>query len=513
MYKGFNGENWFQAQDENVKTWLGEMIEEGETFCLRFRQDKPDSDPSDIDKLIDLRDYLGSINRGIEVIFCANIKEDAEAAFARLQTVINAGINVIAVEFGNEVYSKEQANFDFNVYKEWFTPLHERIKGSYPTMPCLVFMAPRPKESGVLGPRSDHSKFNEAAIEYINSDPSLHPTVHIYFNSKECPTLMSRPANIVYSPEGAYPEWDTFYAAIMNEALSNVSLWTNTLGYLSQRMPGKGIYITEWGFDNYGTIKNTFGTAIVAWNIWLLFASDSRITALCQHNGVSMSTPGMMFPSNDKDLNPNSYPILRRLDYFIYKLFRKYERLSAQSPNNPYTAFYSQDHAAFGNCEGEYIDGKALYEGSGMTSWMAKGTTPSYQVSGIKQFNGGIVEADTVSIGFYRELPIPNTPPVADAGPDQTLYLPKRTSSIKATLTAEDSFDLEGDLTYKWFYDGALVGTEVTTEVSLTRGTHTFTLEVTDSEGATAMDTVTITVKKRLYFFNIPLPTFNLNFY
>jgi hypothetical protein len=56
MYLGFNGENWFQAQDENAKTWLGEMIEEGETFCLRLRQDKPDSDPSDIEKLVELRD-------------------------------------------------------------------------------------------------------------------------------------------------------------------------------------------------------------------------------------------------------------------------------------------------------------------------------------------------------------------------------------------------------------------------------------------------------------------------
>lgn len=514
MYLGFNGENWFQAQDEVSKTWIAELINPGQSLCLRFRQDKPDSDPADIEKLIDLDEYLRSQDRMLEVIFCANVKEPAESAFSKLQQVINGGVNVVAVEFGNETYSKDQSNFDFEVYKEWFEPLYNMVKEAYVDMPCLIFLAPRPKESGVLGGRADHSRFNTVAIEYINTHAGCHPTVHIYFNSRECPTLNSRPANVVFSADGVYPEWDTFYTNVTNEAIAQIpSLWENTLTYITNSCPGKQLFITEWGFDNYGTIKNAMGPGIVAWNIWNIYGEDPRITGLCQHNGLSKASPGMIFPASpDKDLNPEGYANLKRVDYFIHALFRS--RLWFKQNGEEFTPYFSTDTATFQNAEVFCIEAPQIYHGSGATAWMSKGTTPSYIVDGISYAHADAVTFDKVSIGIFRELPLFNTPPIADAGEDDTVVLPRGVTTTPYNLDASRSFDFDGDdLTFKWYLGGALVGLQTISDVVLGVGKHTFTVEVTDSRGATSTDHVTITVKKRRYFFGIPLPTFNFNFY
>src|SRR5690606_8127365 len=88
-----------------------------------------------------------------------------------------------------------------------------------------------------------------------------------------------------------------------------------------------------------------------------------------------------------------------------------------------------------------------------------------------------------------------NVPPVADAGPDQTVECasPAGTSD---TLDGTASTDATGDaLTYTWRENGNQIATGATPTVAFALGTHTVELTVDDGNGGTDTDTVVITIE------------------
>ncbi len=90
-------------------------------------------------------------------------------------------------------------------------------------------------------------------------------------------------------------------------------------------------------------------------------------------------------------------------------------------------------------------------------------------------------------------LPLNNLPPIADAGPDQTVSV---AGGQSVTLHGENSSDPDGSIEFwAWTENGTTIATIPTPTVSLAAGTHTITLTVTDNLGATASDAVVITVK------------------
>lgn len=85
-----------------------------------------------------------------------------------------------------------------------------------------------------------------------------------------------------------------------------------------------------------------------------------------------------------------------------------------------------------------------------------------------------------------------NTPPVVDAGTDQTLDATGQTTPVN--LDGSGSSDPDGDaLTYSWTLNGQEVSTTASFSTSLADGSYTFTLTVSDGE-ATASDDVSVTV-------------------
>jgi hypothetical protein len=85
-------------------------------------------------------------------------------------------------------------------------------------------------------------------------------------------------------------------------------------------------------------------------------------------------------------------------------------------------------------------------------------------------------------------------PPVASAGPDQTITDDGDGVSV-VDLNGSGSYDPDGTLTaYTWSLDGAGIANGVTTTAILPAGTHTITLTVTDDRGQAATDDVIITV-------------------
>jgi hypothetical protein len=107
--------------------------------------------------------------------------------------------------------------------------------------------------------------------------------------------------------------------------------------------------------------------------------------------------------------------------------------------------------------------------------------------------NGTATEAFVTRVGT-APLPVANRPPVADAGPDLSVFVGQ-----SFVLDATSSSDPDGDaLAYEW-KDAAnvVVGTSSTLTLTRPQGTHVFTLTVDDGL-ATDADAVTVTVNAAL---------------
>ncbi len=94
---------------------------------------------------------------------------------------------------------------------------------------------------------------------------------------------------------------------------------------------------------------------------------------------------------------------------------------------------------------------------------------------------------------MMTEFPWAPTPPVADAGPDQTLSADEECMAA-VTLDGSASYDADGDaLTYAWSW-GNFTATGVSPTISLPLGTTTITLVVNDGTFDSSPDYVDVTV-------------------
>jgi len=112
-------------------------------------------------------------------------------------------------------------------------------------------------------------------------------------------------------------------------------------------------------------------------------------------------------------------------------------------------------------------------------------------------YNGSIILAPYSSVILIKNGLIINQPPKADAGKDQSIVLP--INSVKLTGSSTDT---DGEISYfQWTkisgpsnYNITDTKSPITDVTGLTEGVYLFELKVTDNNGATATDTLTITV-------------------
>lgn len=123
------------------------------------------------------------------------------------------------------------------------------------------------------------------------------------------------------------------------------------------------------------------------------------------------------------------------------------------------------------------------------------GVTVDYVYTEEGTFNVILTVADDDGATATTSIPITvnNSPPIAVAGPDQTIA-----EGSQASFDGSGSSDPNGDpLTYTWdFGDGSPVGNGVTVSHTYLNGpaTYSVTLTVTDSDGAVSTDTLQVTV-------------------
>lgn len=91
--------------------------------------------------------------------------------------------------------------------------------------------------------------------------------------------------------------------------------------------------------------------------------------------------------------------------------------------------------------------------------------------------------------------PEPNQPPVANAGPDQTVTPAHGSSTATFTLDGTASSDPDGDVEICQWKEGAnVLGSTNKLDITASIGTHTYTLTVIDPYGAASSDDVVVTV-------------------
>jgi len=120
---------------------------------------------------------------------------------------------------------------------------------------------------------------------------------------------------------------------------------------------------------------------------------------------------------------------------------------------------------------------------------------PGAQVAfGVKFVRSSTVQF-TYGVSTYGVLTLVNQPPVANAGPNQTIPLQSGQTSYNVQLNGSGSSDSDGSIV-SYIWSGTPDPADISNPfITLTAGSHTFTLIVTDNQGASSGPaSVTITV-------------------
>jgi hypothetical protein len=137
-------------------------------------------------------------------------------------------------------------------------------------------------------------------------------------------------------------------------------------------------------------------------------------------------------------------------------------------------------------------------QGNGF-DWSVEDGTATLTPTRLGRFGGGVPRRTPGALcrpAFAGGTPTPNVPPVANAGPDINVTVADGEGAIFVTLDGTRSTDSDGTIVlYEWLNAaGVVIATGAVLDESFLVGTSTITLRVTDDDGATDTDTLTIIV-------------------
>lgn len=410
---GFNGTNFFDSNTSYELQWVVQWIPKGQSLIIRARFDKEMGVSPFLDEIKALNQLFIDSGRTLLFIFTANMFDTPENNMYNLNWLINNNIKVICWEAGNETYAREIFNFNFLAYQNVFEPMTEMVELAYPTMNISIFVAPRPNGAGIRGGRNEHSTFNNLAIIYMKDKPfTWGISEHIYFNQSEWKTIDSVIAKRLIVPEYMDVELNNLSARHLDIVYegTRLDLIDSTMAYLYKSFPGRKIWITEFQYENGNENKNMLWNGMATFILWHYLEKFPN-TYFLEHMGKGNTNAGNISLAGKFDLNPDNLTMLRRVNYWVYELYRKYP-LGIPEYNNQFLdepGIYNFWYANKGNIlqpipiikpglsiesfDIEYIEGKNLYSSSGGIYAMAKGSPPSYDINGTHHSTGLFIPA------------------------------------------------------------------------------------------------------------------------
>jgi len=315
--------------------------------------------------------------------------------------------------------------------------------------------------------------------------------------------------------EGYWP-WDTVsyparYSSVIAVAATDQSdtrpSWSSRGPSVELAAPGVNVYSTVWD-NSYATMSGTsMACPHVSGTAALVFKSPLDPAYDSDHDGLwDASEVREKLKDTADDLGPAG-----RDDSYGWGLVDADEAAPPGSPppNQPPVAKAGPDRTGL-------VGGVLTFDGSG--SYDPDGSIVSYEwgFGDGETGSGVIVDHAYLAAGTYTvtltvrdddgatgtdeavsvisERP-ENLPPVADAGPDQTLNDADNSGSETVMLDGSASGDPDGTIvSYEWTEDSTVLGTGAIITLNFGVGAHTVTLTVTDDDGAADSDDVVVTV-------------------
>ena len=430
---GFNAANFFDSNTPTELNWVIKWIPRGDTLLLRARFDKEVGISPFYDEIRAFNQLMIDSGRHLQIIFTANVFDNATNNMANLNWCINNNIDVICVEMGNETYAKEAGfNFNFLSYQNAFEPITEQIEATYPNLPISIFVAPRPKDEGIPGGRTDHKKFNDNVKIYIKDKPlTWGISDHIYMNEKEVLHVDTVP--LQRNMTAYQPDLDALYQSFLDAVYRGTGLNTfdSTMDYLYDNFPGRKFYITEFQYSNSATNKNMLWNGIATFMMWQhinKYPNAYFLEHMAKGNtnaaNISNTSTGRR---DDYDLNPTGSTMLRRVNYWVYEMYRKYPKgvpriseqtLTLERPGTYYYWFANDgdlydvnlnlsQNLELGYFNTEYITGTYIYSSAGIIIPMGTGTPKSYEINGLRHGTGLVIPG--LSCGYATIQVLDNT--------------------------------------------------------------------------------------------------------
>ena len=401
---GFNGTNFFDSNTAEELQWIVDWVKPGDTIILRLRFDDKETDLASLQA--NVKNFNTTVRaKGIVVEYIATIStfNTADEVMSILNTLKANGINFFCVELDNEPYAREtKYNFNFLAYQNDFEPITEKVLEKWPTMNIAVFIAPRAKDSGVLGGRGDHKSFNDQVFTYIQNKPdNWGIAVHIYLNTNEIQELdYVIPKRVITSTLDA--DLVGRYGALLDPVYyrTALSLFDSTMNYVYRKAPNRFVYVTEFQYNESAVSKNMLWNSMATLIMWEYVEKFPNALFL-EHMGKGNTNAGNISKaSTDFDLNPTNLPMLRRTNYWVYQMYREYEGATEYNPNYSFSTpgtytlwFVNQDDAkpvilktaagmVIENYKIEYMAGSKIYSSAGVIPTMQRGSLKSYEISG-----------------------------------------------------------------------------------------------------------------------------------
>jgi len=392
---GFNGTNMWENATEVDLQRLADATPTDTTLVLRFRADKYEAVPDYI--LQKVKSFSDSFpeNKSLKFIYCYNVRiSDIEDTLNGVNFFLENNIPILAFQAGNEEFSRQSFDFDWSSYQASFQPHRDVLKDLCPDIPHLVFLAARPKGTGIPGERRDHSIWNENAFEYINSSGDC-PCVHLYLNAQEIPEVAEGPPIIEYSPNKSFPEVEQYYDTIFTKGVDELQSWETLINYIEENT-AQPIYVTEYGPTvNVSAVQNTVGYHMLDFLACTEFSP--KLEVMLKHNGISSSNAGCISPTKygEPDTSENS-PNEIRLSLLTYNLLKLVEKGEVPVIKYPYI------FPVEGDIVGNFVTSDNLMDSLGTGPYMTRQSTvdrKELESTSLKTYGFGVKESEVVDLG------------------------------------------------------------------------------------------------------------------
>lgn len=396
---GTNGTNFTDVMGEEILGYMVNGIPAGKTFTFRYRPDKFDGYPPDVDSIVHMQQVFNQHNINLEVIYTAEmLTTSAYQNYLAILYLVSNGVNIIGIEAGNETYSKKQCNFTWSCIEEPIDEIRAFLKGDPLTssIPIIYPVAPKPNLSDIENPNNSHDFWNNPLFNYVSTKAGTEDDLyaHLYFNKSTLPILadLSQPETVDYDPGVYYPSLDNFFTTMYSQAIFSLYTWDDMIAYMKRSAPDRDIHITEFGTSNSSAYKNTLAYSSILWELMTRYHND--VANMLIHNGPAPTGAGIITPASKWDIGDGEY--IRRLDWRMLELFYElpdetqlisdyvlhegdnYLTYSTMSAYN--TAIYSQPGYHITDIYQKGYTGNYSYSGSGRAEWWGKQSTPCLEV-------------------------------------------------------------------------------------------------------------------------------------